>query len=267
MYVRRLLPLFLACGLSATLTMISPPSVAQDTAEASDEQIELNDEALEAMNDGNYVRAASLLEESIHLGELNVTYLNLGRAYQLMGRCKAAEDALEKARSAPQAASPAPELVDKKIGQYLADIDASCEPDGATDSETTSTTQPPDEATEPDPPRTDSRRTWGYAALGSGVAVGVGAGLLSWGAASLRDDIDSADTNGDGFADELTRQQALQKQDSANLYDSLAVSGAVVGGALIGTGLYLLFSDGPTTSQVSIVPGPESVNMTWSQRF
>jgi tetratricopeptide (TPR) repeat protein len=267
----RLLHLLAACCLTAAFLTISEPCLAQEPAKASDEQIELNDEALEAISDGNHARAASLLEESIHLGELNVTYLNLGRAYQLLGRCEAAQRALDKAEDAPQVASPAPELVDKKIDEYRADVDATCEqeePDEAAEAPIGESAD--EEGSQSPPPNTShdgSRRTWGYAALGSGVAVGVGAGLLKWGAASRRADIDSADTDGDGFADTMTRQQALTRQDHANLFDTLALSGAVVSGTLIGTGLYLIFTAEPSTSQVSVTPGSDSVNVTWKVRF
>jgi outer membrane protein assembly factor BamD (BamD/ComL family) len=58
-----------ACAVVLALCAATP-CFAQESVEASGQQIQLNDQALEAMNDGNYVRAASLLEEANHLGEL-----------------------------------------------------------------------------------------------------------------------------------------------------------------------------------------------------
>ncbi len=253
-------PFMLAACTVVLALCAATPCFAQESVEASEQQVELNDQALEAMNDGNYVRAASLLEEANHLGELNVTYLNLGRSYQHMGRCADARQALQEALTAPQVASPPPDLVQKKAREYLADVEDSCEQDQPAE---------PSEGVglAPQSPAADSSgRTWGYVALGTGAAFMVGAGLLEWQAISLRDDIEDADANGDGFADDLTRRQALDKQDDANLYDTLALSGAVAGGALVGTGLYLIFSS-DTSQQLSLAPGPNSFSVSWTLRY
>ncbi|MFP4600424.1 MAG: hypothetical protein ACLFVJ_19365 [Persicimonas sp.] len=248
-----------ACTVALALC-VTTPCFAQESVEASEQQIELNDQALEAMNDGNYVRAASLLEEANHLGELNVSYLNLGRAYQHMGRCDDARQALQRALAAPQVGSPPPDLVQKKAREYLADVDDSCEQDQVAE-------PVEDDGLAAEPTAVDSSgRTWGYVALGTGAALMVGAGLLEWQAISLRDDIQGADADGDGFADDLTRRQALDKQDDANLYDTLALSGAVAGGALVGTGLYLILRS-DTSQQLSLAPGPNSFSVSWTLRY
>jgi hypothetical protein len=249
-----------------------PCAWAQEAAnsqvvEPTERQLQLNDSALEAMNDENYVRAASLFEESNHLGELNVTYLNLGRAYQFMGRCDDARQALQRVSSAPKVSSPSPDFVEMKAQQYLDDVDETCEASAAPNQEDSRPEVPPQADSTPAPAADQARLTWGYVALGTGVGLAATSGLLAWQASSLRGDIDGADSNGDGFADDLSRQQALDKQADANLYDTFALSGAVAGGVLVGTGLYLLFTTESTASTVAVRPGRDSMSVSWHLRF
>lgn len=259
-------------GALCVLMSLASPALAQETPEttaATEQQVELNDEALEAMNDGNYVRAASLLEQSNHLGHLNVIYLNLGRTYQRLGRCRDARRALKRVGTAPAVASPAPDFVAEKAREYLADVNANCQPAHPNSKQDPSAPVGADETPATPPPAVDNpRATWGWAAAGVGVGLAIGAGALEWQASSLRDDISSADADGDGYADSLTRRESLAKRDDANLYDTLALTGGIASAALVGTGLYLILSDGQaSSSHVTLVPGTDALSASWTLRF
>lgn len=72
------------------------------------EQQNLNDQAVQALTEENYAKAISYLEEALYIGGLNVSYLNLGRAYQRLGNCRKAKEALRKVPEAPRVEKPAP---------------------------------------------------------------------------------------------------------------------------------------------------------------
>jgi tetratricopeptide (TPR) repeat protein len=119
-----LLLVVLAVAIPATATAAQD---GEDFAEPTERQYELNEEALSEMSKGEYAKAASLLQESLHVQPLNITYLNLGRSYQKMDRCQDAREALEKVESAPRVEKPEPALIQKKADEYLAEIgDAEC---------------------------------------------------------------------------------------------------------------------------------------------
>lgn len=237
----------------------SSPVVAHaaepEYAEPTEQQLELNDQALSQMNDGEYAKAASLMQESLHIAPLNITYLNLGRSYQKMDRCVDARASLEKVESAPKVRSPAPDFVEKKAREYLAEIrDAGCAeaPTG----------------TALEGARANRRATVGWASLGAGAALlGVGV-IFELQAAGLRDDIRTADADGDGIADSMTREAALDKRSQANTFSTLALA-TVVGGAIsAGVGGYLLSTDSSKqTSRVGLHIGPGGSRVVWSLRF
>lgn len=72
----------------------------------SDDQVKLNQSAVEAILAEDYEKAAGLLEASLELGQLNVTWLNLGRAYQKLGRCDEARKAYLSVVTAPAVDEP-----------------------------------------------------------------------------------------------------------------------------------------------------------------
>lgn len=124
-------------------------------AEPSAELLGLNDRGVELMVAGNYARAAAMLEQARMLGEVNIVYLNLGRAYHKLGNCAAARRAYEDALTAPPVRNPPPELVDMKAGEYLQGLDETCaaaeEPSQAAAGEPSEPEQPATESSEPEP--------------------------------------------------------------------------------------------------------------------
>lgn len=93
----------------------------------TDKQADLNRDAVEAITKEKYDKAVDLLRQSLEISEINITYLNLGRAHQRLEECGAAEDAYLEALSAPPVESPSPFLVEKKIEQYMGELEEECE--------------------------------------------------------------------------------------------------------------------------------------------
>jgi tetratricopeptide (TPR) repeat protein len=93
----------------------------------TDKQTALNTAAVEAIKNEEYEQAVKLLRRSLELGEMNITYLNLGRAHQRLDECGAAEAAYLEALSAPPVRNPSAFLVEKKVEQYLQELEDECE--------------------------------------------------------------------------------------------------------------------------------------------
>lgn len=98
---------------------------AQEASEPTEAQFKLYEEGSEAFRAGEFRKAVDLFEASLHLGELNITYLNLGRSHFKLGECPEAARAYEAARKAPWIAQPSPSAVRAKIDEYVADL-ATC---------------------------------------------------------------------------------------------------------------------------------------------
>jgi hypothetical protein len=103
-------------GFAHTEGQITAPSEAQ---------FQLYQRGHEAFKAGQYVEAVDLFKASLHLGELNITYLNLGRALFKLGDCVGARRAYEKALTAPAIAQPTSAEVAEKVASYEADL-ATC---------------------------------------------------------------------------------------------------------------------------------------------
>ncbi len=123
-------PLPAARGLASTLAALvllslalSPTAAqAQSTVKPSEAQFQLYAEGYEAFKAGDYTKAVDLFRASLHLGELNITYLNLGRALFKLDRCEEAAEAYDKADRAPRIADPPPQVVQDKTREYREDL-------------------------------------------------------------------------------------------------------------------------------------------------
>lgn len=80
----------------------------RESAQISKRQVELNEEGVRAIISGDHQKAVAVLTESLAYGDANATYLNLGRAYQKLGNCDEAREALEKALTSPVVDEPPP---------------------------------------------------------------------------------------------------------------------------------------------------------------
>lgn len=266
------------CVLS--VTAMASPVFAQaeknedgrEYAKSSDKEQELNDRAVSAIIKKDYPRAIALLEESLELGESNIVYLNLGRAYQKIGNCEKARAAYQKVFDAPIVRDPSPQFIDQKAEKYLAELDEECpaekeapasdgkgDDDGeptAADTDETSDTQASQQKLD-EPPEPEETGGWktgvGWAAVGTGVAL-IGGGVgLHFVAESKRDAI-----GGDnGETASVTYAEAQDIEQRANTFDTVGLSMGIAGGVIGGFGAYLIASGGSTekeTTRVSIHP-------------
>ncbi len=109
--------------MAAVLLFAAPAAAEGQLLEA---QKQLNAESARAAQAEEYDKAALLLRSSLELGELNITWLNLGRVLFKGGRCLEARDAYKKALTAPEAPNPPPVVVQRTAAEFLAELSTAC---------------------------------------------------------------------------------------------------------------------------------------------
>ncbi|MEO1268084.1 MAG: hypothetical protein AAFX99_08300 [Myxococcota bacterium] len=114
-------------ALGAMMLCATPEASAQSrVAEPTASQIDYYNRANQAYQEGDYTKAVTLLEVALDEGEINILYLNLGRALSKLGRCEEAEKMYGKALKAPSMASPTAAQVKAKIDEYRNDMKREC---------------------------------------------------------------------------------------------------------------------------------------------
>lgn len=98
-----------------------PPEAKTTTA-----QLELNHKAVEAVEAKQYEEAIKLFEAALQLGEMNVTYLNLGRTLARVGRCADAARAYDKVMSAPRVPDPPRDVIAQVLRNYRDALKTEC---------------------------------------------------------------------------------------------------------------------------------------------
>lgn len=256
--------------LTCSLVLLAPSlamgqediSFVQPTAK----QVELNDQAVRAIAADDAVKAVSLLEESNYIGSLNITYLNLGRAYQRLDQCPQARSAYENALSAPKVEQPPPGLVAQKAKQFLAELDEQCataEAAPAHDDDSAGVAPPPSEAP------TSSQAVWGWSAVAGGAVLAAGGvGLHLW-AESLRDEVRDPVVNDDEQITSISQAQAVEQESQANTLSTAGVSLIGVGiiGATVGTYLLVTDSNVEDASALSVGLRRDGVMCSWKAQF
>ncbi len=265
-----------------------PPDPHAHYAQPTPDQQELNTDAVEAMIKDNYARAAALLEQSNLISELNVAYLNLGRAYQKLGKCAKARAALHKALTAPKVAKPRPEIVAKKAHAYLDELDKTCkekapakadtaakppsggEPAASANTPKTAKTPAPAPPTAPLPAAETPGWAWG--AIAGGGLVLVGAGVTYLYSAGLNSDIlGTSNFDANHVHHSLTEEQARNKMDTVDTLDTVALGAAIVGTAVVAVGVYGLVSTPeeapPATSSLGVGPTRDGWQVQWRASF
>lgn len=107
------------------LLVAMPVAVAQE-AQETEAQYDMNRAGVEAVIKEDYERAIQLFRGSLAMGELNITYLNLGRAHQRAGQCRPAAEAYKAVLEAPKVASPSPREVEALSRQYYSELERDC---------------------------------------------------------------------------------------------------------------------------------------------
>lgn len=118
-------------GLQAAMVVVSvcvgpAGACAEDFVSGTEGQEELNEQGVKAIVDGNYPAAIRLFKSSLDLGELNITYLNLGRAYQKAMRCEDALKAYNDVEAAPRVEQPSPSQISAALEKYRAELARTC---------------------------------------------------------------------------------------------------------------------------------------------
>lgn len=114
-------------GLAAlAVLLMALPCSAQRRVAATPKQIELNNLGLDAQDAGNHALAAEKFREALDLAELNLIYLNLGRALQKSGDCLGADDAYRAALTAPKIDQPSPAVIERTISGFRAEMNQEC---------------------------------------------------------------------------------------------------------------------------------------------
>lgn len=283
----------LAVLVVALVTLMSATGLAQserEPAEITDRQIELNEEGVRAIISGDHEKAVAVLSESLAYGEANATYLNLGRAYQKLGNCQEAREALNRALTAPVVDDPPPRVIDKKAKEYLGELDEMCPEEEPADdekdqkaargdngaeekaekkaretedkAEKTARKADDDQADQSieDPGEAPTTRGGGnglaFATMGLGAAA-VGTGIFfHLQATAERNQFWDATEDEDGAVIGFNDRTAAQIEQRANTYDTVGLSADIVGGALIGLGVVMLLTndDSSESASFNIVP-------------
>lgn len=117
-------------GFCALMLLLSGGSAQAQNKSANKKLLEmqqyLNARAAAAGKNSDYERAASLFKAALELGELNVSYLNLGRSLYYLGRCEEAREAFNQALTAPGPPNVDFKQVEGRVLEYLADMDVGC---------------------------------------------------------------------------------------------------------------------------------------------
>lgn len=109
------------------LALFAAPAAAQVApVEPTPEQVKLHGVGVAAAKAGRWDEAIATFEKSLALGDLNLTWLNLGRTYQYAGRCDEALAAYQHAIRAPKVAQPSPARVAQVIVAYRDELLTGC---------------------------------------------------------------------------------------------------------------------------------------------
>lgn len=86
---------------AGTILLFTTPVFAQNARKLTDTQLALNEQAIEAQQNGDLDKALQYVQSMIELGEADALWLQLGRLYELQGKCIGAMDAYEHVKTAP----------------------------------------------------------------------------------------------------------------------------------------------------------------------
>jgi hypothetical protein len=249
--------LLICLGAASTAIAQESPTIVETAppkAQISERQTKLNDEAVSAIIRGEPERAVALLNESLAYGEANITYLNLGRAYQKLDKCAEAREAYAKVATAPAVEEPPANVVLQKTDEYLAELD---EQDCTGDVQLA---QAPSEV------GTDSQKTWGWAAVGTGAAF-LGAGVTMF-VLSNNEAAKVDDARTDGRVVDFPAREVPEVERRASLYLNLGIGASVAGAALTGVGAYLLLDDdGKEVGRLDVHPVSQGAMATFHLSF
>ena len=114
--------------LTASALLYPVASYAQGEDAKLAKQFELNNKGVDFLSQSNYQAAIDAFKASLSYGELDVTYLNLGRAYQRQGDCLAAQRQYLKAidPETPKVGGEVSQQMDEAVKRFMADLNKTC---------------------------------------------------------------------------------------------------------------------------------------------
>ena len=115
-----------AVALVVLLGIMLPTTLAAQAA-PDEMQRRLNQEGLSALEAGDTDHAVKLFRAALEVGELDLLYLNLGRALQKLGECQDAVQSLDKALTAPTVGTPPHDVIVGLVAQYKGELRESCD--------------------------------------------------------------------------------------------------------------------------------------------
>ncbi len=104
----------------------APESEPEAIIKFSDEQILLNNQAVDAGNAGDYKKAEQLFMAMLHSGEMNIIWGNLGGVYAKQGKCIEAKDAFERVWTSPKISEIPSEAIEQSAAQALENLKTQC---------------------------------------------------------------------------------------------------------------------------------------------
>ena len=101
---------------------------AQDsqTLALTDEQLTLNNQAVEAVNYRQFEKAEQLFKAMLQIQEVNIIWMNLGRTYANQNKCPEAADAYAKVATSPKSSDFPSDLIDATTADFLSDLKIKC---------------------------------------------------------------------------------------------------------------------------------------------
>ena len=116
----------LALGVLAVIGPAEVATAQSRVVEPTETQIDYYNRANKAYQAEDYDKAITLFELALDEGEINILYLNLGRALFKLGRCDEADAMYAKAIKAPTMVSPSAAEIKAKIDEYRRDMGREC---------------------------------------------------------------------------------------------------------------------------------------------
>ncbi|MBQ1924490.1 MAG: hypothetical protein II180_00060 [Proteobacteria bacterium] len=100
------------------------PAEAEHTF--SDEQVMLNNQAVDAVSSGNYGKAEQLFNSMLQIGEFNVIWMNLGRTYANQNKCIEAKDAYAHVFTAPKIDDFPSDMINQTTKTFIKELEERC---------------------------------------------------------------------------------------------------------------------------------------------
>ncbi|MBR4986216.1 MAG: hypothetical protein IKY83_10825 [Proteobacteria bacterium] len=106
-------------------TAAQEPSPEQTYA-LTDEQIALNNQAVEAVNYRQFEKAEQLFKAMLQIQELNIIWMNLGRTYANQNKCPEAADAYAKVTTSLKSSDFPSDLIEANTIDFINDLKIKC---------------------------------------------------------------------------------------------------------------------------------------------